>query len=304
MKRQDGFILLMVIAVLTAASAALAIASFSARLGAKDVSVTIDLAKSRAASEAVLARTVLGLTENTPLYADGRPYRFAIDGMRLTYWLIDTRGLIDLNGADEELFAAFFSQLGLSDPDAEALGAAIADWRDKDDEARPRGAEARAYQNAGLPDPANRPFITVSEMRGVLGMNAELYRQAAPFFTAGKGQKTPDPLTAPAQILDILSISPAERSDILQSRINAGTPPTLDKPETGSKKPQKEKQQTQIIIYRLLIENDLPSGVQQSERLEFSTGPSPGEYAIVSRRTQPFGSAAKLYGPKADHVTF
>ncbi len=304
MKKQDGFILLMVIAVLTAASAALAIASLSARLGAKEVGVTIDLAQARAASEAVLARSVLELNDASPLYADGRPYHFAIHGINLTYWLVDTRGLIDLNGAKKKLLTAFFMQLGLNAPDAESMADTIADWRDKNDKERPRGAEARAYQNAGLPGPGNRRFIDVSELRGVLGMTAELYQAAAPFLTAGPGNSEPDPLSAPEPVLALLPLSAAERDEILDRRRNASTPLSPDSFADTKEKADADKPKTPEGRYLLMVEAELPSGTKQAMRLVFSTGPRPGEYAILSRRTLPFGEAAQIYETRAKDVNF
>lgn len=304
MKRQDGFILLMVVAVLTVASAALAIASLSVRLGAKDVGVTIDLAQTRAAANAVLARTVLGLEEEVPIYADGRPYTFAINDVDITYWLVDTRGLIDLNGADETLLASFFQALGQSIPDADSLAAAIADWRDADNEERTKGAEERDYENAGLPKPGNRAFVDVSEVRGVLGMNAALYKAAAPYLTAGSGIKKPDPLTAPELILDLLPLSPTERNEILDQRRDGGAPPSLDGTEEKTKTDAPKTDPAPSGKFLILVEAELPSGTRQALRIVFATGPRPGEYAILSRRTLPFGEATKLYGSRADNVSF
>ncbi|PHS24166.1 MAG: hypothetical protein COA85_08690 [Robiginitomaculum sp.] len=304
MKKQDGFILLMVIAVLTAASAALAIASLSARLGAKEVSVSIDLAQARAASNAVLARSVLELNDATPLYADGRPYHFSIHGIDLTYWLVDTRGLIDLNGAKGKLLSDFFMHLGLSSPDAQSLADATIDWRDKDDRERPRGAEARAYQNADLPVPGNRKFMDVSEWRGVLGMNAKLYQAAAPYLTAGPGNSDPDPLSAPEPVLALLSLSAAKRDEILDRRRNASTPVSLNEFTDAKEKTDAKKTRIPEGRYLLMVEAELPSGTKQAMRLVFSTGPRPGEYAILSRRTLPFGKTAQIYETRAKDVNF
>ncbi len=297
MTHKKGFILLAVIAVLTAASAALVMASLSARLSAKGISVSVDLAQAKAASNAVLARAVLGLGEETSLYADGRPYEFAINEVQLTYWLIDTRGLIDLNGADEDLLSAFFAHLGQTTPDAAALAATIIDWRDEDDDPRTSGAEKRDYQNAGLPEPGNRAFVDVSELRGVFGMGATLYKAAAPYFFAGSGLKIPEALNAPIPVLDILPITPVQRSDILSRRQKAEQPLSLDTPSQTSGETPVEDNVDSPNTYLLLVEAKLPSGTKQAEQLVFSTRPHTGEYAILSRRTLPIGLAEQLYGP-------
>jgi general secretion pathway protein K len=62
----------------------------------------------------------------------------------------------------------------------------IADWLDKDSEPRfPDGAEDSEY--VGLTPPyltANRPFTSVSELRLIKDMDAEVYRKLAPYLTA------------------------------------------------------------------------------------------------------------------------
>ncbi len=304
MIKRDGFVLLMVIAVLTAASAALVIASLSARLSAREVSTNIDLAKAQAAVDTVVSRAILGLSEESPLYADGRPYRLLFNQVQITYFLVDTRGLIDLNGADQSLLFAFFSKLGLDRSDADALADAILDWRDKDDEAHTKGAEKRAYQNAGLAGPANRPFLDVSELRGILGMTAEVYRFAAPYFTAQNGNAKPDPLLAPPLILDILPISPVRRNEILQQRQDNSAPidDTTDNEDTKVK--SSEKTEITTGNYLLFVEANLPNGTRQAMRLAFSTGPRPGEYAILSRRSLPVGMANQIYSPEIKNAAF
>ena len=295
MNTQKGFILLMVIAVLTAASADLAIVSFSARLGAKEVGVTIDLARTQSAADAVLARAALGLGEQKSLYADGRPYKFNIDDVQMTYRLVSTRGLIDLNGASEKLLTDFFMRLDLSRSDSDEMAERILDWRDKNDRARQNGAESRAYQNAGLPPPGNRKFYDVSEMRGVLGMTAALYKAAAPYLTAGPGQSAPDPATAPELVLSLLDISTEQRNEILDRR-REGSAPAEIKSQKQKPAPKTSEKQGKIQgPYRLLLESALPSGTKQAVQLVFSTGPRPGEYAILSRRTVPVGKAAQIY---------
>ncbi len=303
MKRNNGFILLLVIAVLTAASATLALASLSARQNARGIRVSIDLAQISAAHDAVLARAILGLNQSVPLYADGRAYDFSIADINLTYRLINVRGLIDLNTANEELLSALFSELQLSRPEAEALAAAIADWRDTDNTARNNGGEKPAYQNANLQGPGNRPFVDVSELRGVLGMDASLYHAAAPFLTTHSTMEKPDAQIAPPLVLGLLSLSNAERNDILDRR-RAGEQPS--QADTKSSARTKAGKDAAVIggTYILLIEATQPGGTQQALRLVFSTGPRPGEYAILSRRPLSMGAAAQLYGQKLQDVTF
>lgn len=51
---------------------------------------------------------------------------------------------------------------------------AIVDWRDADDSPRPQGAETGWYVERELPPPRNAPFTSLSELRLVRGISAEL----------------------------------------------------------------------------------------------------------------------------------
>ncbi len=291
MNHRRGFILLLVVVVLIAAAAVLSVTSLAVRLQARASGISAALAKIGAASDAVLARAVLGLDDAPPLYPDGRPYSFVINDVQSDYRIIKTSGLIDLNGADESLLAALFERLGQSPSSAKALAAAIADWRDTDDNPREGGAEKRAYRNAGLPEPGDRPFLDVSEARNVLGMNAALFAAAAPYLDAGKGRKSPEPKYAPPLLLEVLDIDPAQRRDILDRR-QAGDPPPGEDRAAGDAGKAKTKGPGRYV---LLVKSRIPGGARAARRILFSTGPRPGSYAILSWRALPYDSADALY---------
>lgn len=79
-------------------------------------------------------------------------------------------GRIDLNDAGVELLTAAFAANEYPADEALSLAQRIIDWRDADDERRPRGAERPEYQREGRRDgPRNAPFEAVSEIRRVLG---------------------------------------------------------------------------------------------------------------------------------------
>ncbi|WP_158596252.1 type II secretion system protein GspK [Oleomonas cavernae] len=91
---------------------------------------------------------------------------------------------LDLNLADEEQFTAVLRAAGAGDGQAKALAAAIADWRDPDDEVRNGGAEREQYAAQGHQDmPPNRPFLDVSELQAVTGMPPQLYACLRPYLT-------------------------------------------------------------------------------------------------------------------------
>ncbi len=67
---------------------------------------------------------------------------------------------------------------------AEAITASVVDWLDSDDRPRPQGAEDYYYGDAEPASrTANRPLASVSELRMVKDVSAELYDALRPFVT-------------------------------------------------------------------------------------------------------------------------
>lgn len=136
--------------------------------------------------------------------ADGSERSFELDGLQIKVALFDEQGKIDLNEAGGELLRGLFLAVELSDEEALALSEAILDWRDEDDERRPRGAEVDEYLAAGLKPPANRPFEHLDELRRVLGMSPALYARVAPALTLLSNKAEVNPLMAPPLVLQAL----------------------------------------------------------------------------------------------------
>ncbi|RYI99475.1 MAG: general secretion pathway protein GspK, partial [Acetobacteraceae bacterium] len=75
-------------------------------------------------------------------------------------------------------------QLGVDSQGATRLAAAITDWRAPTAEARPFGAKAREYRNAGLGyGPPDAPFRSIGELGAVLGMTPPLLARLAPHLS-------------------------------------------------------------------------------------------------------------------------
>ncbi len=80
-------------------------------------------------------------------------------------------GKVDINTVPEAMLKEILKKGGLSAEAAEALGDAILDWRDADDDRRPQGAEGADYAN--LPEPVlprNGPVAAIEELQYVKGM--------------------------------------------------------------------------------------------------------------------------------------
>jgi general secretion pathway protein K len=96
-------------------------------------------------------------------------------GQQVSIDLFDEGGKLDLNAAPPEMLEALFLNLGMDFNAAHGLVAAMEDWRDVDDEARPAGAESLYYLSLPQPyRPANHDFQTVDELLLVRGVTSTL----------------------------------------------------------------------------------------------------------------------------------
>jgi len=229
---QRGAALLLVLWLLVLMTALIGSFALSARVESMQGR---GLARSVVAAEAAragLEMAVSRLQDPDPAQrwaADGRAYAWTFAAAEVTLRIVDEAGKFDLNATDVPLLAALIRQAGASAGEADALAAAIADWRDADDLTRPQGAELAQYLAAGLPyGPRNGLFESVSELQLVLGMDPELYARLRPDVTVHTGLPLPIPQLATPGALAALGldagagVSLRERSD----------PPML--PGTGS----------------------------------------------------------------------
>ena len=151
--------------------------------------------------------------------ADGSTRTLQLDGIDVEVALFDEQGKIDLNEADPLLLQGLFESVGLDKKVAEALAAAVVDWRDEDGLLTPLGAEEEEYEAAGRTGPANTPFEEVQELRGVLGMSEELYHQVRPALTIDSNKAEINPLVAPREVLLALpGIDPGSIDNFIEER--------------------------------------------------------------------------------------
>ncbi|MCH8189244.1 MAG: general secretion pathway protein GspK, partial [Proteobacteria bacterium] len=168
----------------------------------------VENAKAKALADAGVHAAMLGLRRREVekrWRADGTVYSMASGEGEVSIVIIDEAGKIDLNAAPDELIQGLFTAVGLEESAAQALAAAIADFRDADDETHIGGAEDAEYRAAGLPyGPKNEPFEAVEELHQVLGMTRELYALAAPGLTVHSRSRGVDVTVAPAIVLQAL----------------------------------------------------------------------------------------------------
>ncbi len=206
-----------VLAMAVCAMAALAIAQASrvAVIGGEG-----DLARARAdaAADAGFAITLhhLAALDDTALQAiDGRPHTIDLDGARITVRVIDERGKIALNHAEDATIERMLRQAGL---DSDALASArdgLLDWIDDDDLARDHGAEAGAYARAGIA-PRNGSLLSIDELARVRGFSPALVDRLRDYVTVDPDVQAFDPGHAQPRALAAMKADADLSPDVIE----------------------------------------------------------------------------------------
>lgn len=226
--RQSGVALVLVLWVLLLLTIITGSFSLMARTDRIEAHSLLSGTQARLSAEAALNIAVLSLRDpnnETRMLADGRPYSQYFDGVLLEVSAIDERGKVDINSTDELTMINMFVGNGLELEQAEALAAAVMDWRDTDELERVNGAEDDAYDAAGLQvGPANRPFLMAEELLQVIGMPYELFRRIDPGITVFSRAGAPDPAFAPLEaLMSLPDITQEEAQNFIAER-NAREP--------------------------------------------------------------------------------
>jgi type II secretory pathway component PulK len=112
------------------------------------------------------------------------PQMVEVGGFRVQVSARTEHAKVDLNHADENVLTILFRSGGVGLERAQALAAAVEDWRDGDDLLHLNGAERRQYEEAGLSyGPANKFFASTDELRLVLGVGEALFNCLRPDIT-------------------------------------------------------------------------------------------------------------------------
>lgn len=126
-------------------------------------------------------------------------------GGRLTIEIADEAGKVDLNAARPEVIEALVDAVIAPPSRAEAIAAAILDYRDADQDARRSGAEVAAYRARGRPaGPGDGPFAAIDEIGAILDLSAADARRLKPWLTIVSGQEGIDPAAADPALIALL----------------------------------------------------------------------------------------------------
>lgn len=237
--RHTGAALMLVLWLLLLVSGLIAVFALSARTEGIQASALRQSVQARFAAEAGIEIAVVHLLASDPTQrwaADGRVYRFSLEGQPVGVAIQDESGKFDLNLVSIEHLSRLMQGFGIDPLRAGSLAGAIVDWRDPDDLLSVAGAEDGEYETAGLPYGAkDQPFTSVSELQQVLGMDYALYRQLAPQLTVYTGEARPNLFAASPAVLQALALPPDLVAQVLALRAawQPGMPaPTLPDGQT------------------------------------------------------------------------
>jgi len=207
-RRERGFAIVAVVWSVALLSVMALDVLAAARREAGTAEASLGRAQLDAAADAGVALTLHALLAGER----ARPDTLMFDGIALSVVVEEESGKLDLNASSPRLLRQLFEALDVPSARAEALVAAIEDWRDQDEIPRPRGgAEAPEYRRAGrgVP-PRNGVFHAVEELAEVQGFAPELVARAAPALTVYTRAPQPDRARAGPLVLQALG-GPAGR---------------------------------------------------------------------------------------------
>jgi general secretion pathway protein K len=206
----DGFALVIVLWAGVLLSAVAASFALDMRAETRRAGDLLARAKAEAIADAGVRRGIVALLSDSSgprRESGGSVYElpFADGSMRIR--MTSEEGKIDLNRAPdaliEGLLRALFESGELdSETRAASIADAILDWRDTDQWVRTYGAEDRTYAASGIALGArDGPFLSVTELNLVLGVDAEVFARLAPWVTVHSRSSQVDPVTAPRTVL-------------------------------------------------------------------------------------------------------
>ncbi len=188
-RREEGYALIAaVVSIVVFAMMALTIIN-ATRGGTIMASAEADRARLSAAADAGVALAIQGLMAKDAAQRwsiDGKARRETFDGIALTIVVEDERGKIALNLINKAQVEIMFAEFGLDGVELEAAVDGFMDWRDEDDDVRPRGAEFEAYTPRKL-KPRNGELRSLGELALINGVGPALATRIAPVATVNFG---------------------------------------------------------------------------------------------------------------------
>lgn len=213
--REGGFVMLVVLWVLT--SAVILVASFNGavRGGTASAISEIGWTKSEALLDAgveIAAAHLMDQDEKHRWEGSGSPHTLSFAGAELTITVVDANGLVDLNKSDAKLVHALFQAFTLSNVKATQYTDIIMRARDAASGTRP-GDQTDAHANLSQNTFGGQlAFVDVWQLARMRGIPRDVFDRIAQYLTVYSRDGTIDPLAAPPQVL--AAIPDLNRADI------------------------------------------------------------------------------------------
>ncbi len=209
-----GFVLIVVI--WTAAVLALMMLSFAmtAQNFVRTTTNEVESARAEALADSGVSLAIIDLLVRrrdtaaaSRFVNDGTPAACVVNNDDLIIVRVhDNGGRINLNLASDALLRAFFIGLGSEPNAADRYADTLLDYRDRDDDRRPFGAESKDYRAAGRRfGPKNAPFDSLEELQQVLGFDADLIAAMSPHITIHSASAGLDPKVTREDLVEIVS---------------------------------------------------------------------------------------------------
>lgn len=213
--REHGFVMLVVLWVLT--SAVILVSSFNGAVRGSTASVVSEVGwtKSEALVDAgveVAAAHLIDQNDNRRWPGDGVKHSIKFAGAELSISATDANGFIDLNKSDEKLLLSFFQKFTRSAIKAQKITDVVMKAREA---ATGTGKQSQtdAASNAPLDTfSARAAFIDVWELGRTKGIPVDLFNRVVPYLTVYSRDGTIDPIAAPNAVLE--AIPDLSRADI------------------------------------------------------------------------------------------
>lgn len=208
-RSEGGYALIAaILTIVVFASMALALLNVT-RSSTMMASAEFDRARLSAAADAGIAIAVHGLMLTDPAQRwtiDGKVRRERFDSTTLDIIIEDERGKIALNLINKAEVEKMFSEFGLQGLELEAAVDSFMDWRDEDDDPRPRGAELDAYAAKRI-KPRNGELRTTGELALIEAIGPALAQRMMPYVTVNFGTGEFDPRYASPLAIRVSSVN-------------------------------------------------------------------------------------------------
>jgi general secretion pathway protein K len=279
--KQSGVALVMVLWIVLLVTISTGAYTLMARMDQLEAHTVMWSTQARLAAEAginIASLAIRNPDEENRWLADGRPYELSYHGARVEVMVTDERGKIDINAADEQTLTKLFLTNGMEETEAMELAAAVLDWTDQDELARPQGAEESEYTALGYEvGPANRDFIMTAELLQVIGLPWELYKKMEPGLTVWSNANLPNPAYAPKEaLLALPDMTEEEALNFVEQRHSqegiGQQPLTLPNGQVAVAQGQGV---TYSIVAKATLANGVWDQVEATIRLDGNQGRSP-----------------------------